>query len=171
MAKAKDFILNQTNTAYVMGVSTQAFLKWNIEADAIDGNEKYYDLRRIVGIRTESLKSGTGNLTKQRVLKEQTLAAKAKIELDLLKGKLVKIKIVEDIWSDQIIASRSVLLSIPKLISKNLINRTKAEIERELTTEIHRALRELADDNIYKDEEEDQETVATTKQNKRKRVG
>lgn len=147
MAKRKNVYLSKIDTAYVMGISVQAFDKWDIVPETKKGVEVYYDLKQVIAYRFDrEPRKGYGELTKNKTKIAEVQAEKAELELAAMKGEYILSEVVKEVWSDLVSTTRAKLLSIPTKLAQSLtVAKTSQKIESILREAIKEALYELKD--------------------------
>ena len=137
-------LLNQRKTAYVMGVSERNFMNWDVTPFGTKDGTVYYDLKKVIAWKLEKEKSKGSNLTAKRERILELMAEKKEMELMHLKGELIQIELIEEIWSSMLSSFKSQLLSFPSRLSKLIsVIDSPLEIEDIIKTEVRTAFEEF----------------------------
>lgn len=113
-------------------------------------------------------KDGIGDITEEKTKLTAAQARKAELEVEIMEGKLVPIREVEEFLIERFSNARAKWLGVPSRIAHRVLTvETFAEAEAEIKSGINEGLEELANDGIPKkyrtgDREDQQDLDSTT---------
>lgn len=144
--KSKELFYNQTDMAYALGVTVQAFRRWNLKPAKRRDRKAFYDVREVFAHRLGMLKDTNPKLRDLRVRHESAKAERAEIELEAIKGELLPYAAVAAAWGDMIANCRAKILNLPTKIAMVTAKMSKpAAIEKKARKLCYDALNELRD--------------------------
>jgi phage terminase Nu1 subunit (DNA packaging protein) len=143
---------NHRETAQLLGISEEALRKAVINRGCPvleqggAGRETIYSWPAVIAWRMQDVMPNDLSVERARLAKEQ--ADRTGMENEVRRGRLADVDDVEREWQDMVLACRAKLLGIPRKLAAQLTNVADPhDIEDRITTEIHTALVELADDD------------------------
>lgn len=150
--EAPAHLLNRKNMALSLGISVQAFDKWNVEPVDKMGREKFFSVKDVLTNRIqnhEAKRQPSGeelDLQKERARLTHHQANMAFLDERVKEGELIPAEVVEQVWCNVIANFRSKVLAIPTKSAHALINIDDiTEIQDILKSQIYEALEELAE--------------------------
>lgn len=168
MPEYKQIVLNKGHTANIMGVSVEAFSKWNVASEGKRNGQVYYDLKKVIAYKLETMKRDTKqtSLTEARIRIARSRAEKSELEVSIMKKEFVPLTAVTLIWSEQMTNIKTKLLALPTSISRELLSyKTQIKIQSKLSDHINLCLEELAN---YEPEENTSINFSERKESKKK---
>lgn len=148
MAERKTIFRNKVYTAWFMGVSVQAFDKWNVQPAGKnpETGEVMYDLKQVVAWRLEkAAERGSSDLTDERTKATRIKNEMAQLELDLMKEKYLMADQVEKVWSDQIVTFKARLSSLGSRVARRVVGKKVREAEKIINASVGEVLEELSE--------------------------
>ncbi len=123
------FLFNKGDSAKVMGVSVQAFSKWNIEPVKKSGRETFFYLPDIIDYRLSRETDETLSLTKARTELAAQQADGHKMKNAVSRRELAPVELLTFALADMASQAISILDSLPLRLKKKCPKLTARDIE------------------------------------------
>lgn len=139
-----ELAISADECAELLGVSRATFYNMVKAGRLPKGDGGAYRLVEVIRAYVANA-SDDDNLTAQKTRLTRAQADKAELELDTMRGKLLKVEDVKKIWSKEIINAKSKLLSMASKLAPQLVGLDAATIGARIKAEVTTALGELKD--------------------------
>lgn len=148
-----EHLLNKKTMAKSLGISTQAFDKWDVKPCHKEGRQVYFSVADVVNNRLENYQSkhqpkdAEGlDIVAERARLTFHQANIAELDEEIKRGELIPSEVVEQVWSDMVASFRAKILSIPTKAAHQFVALTEInEIQDALKEHHHEALQELSE--------------------------
>ncbi len=151
-------ILHKSRTAYMMGISIQAFSRWEVKPVKKKGVHVFYDLREVIAYRSNREEKTSSGLTsiKKELLMHQT--EKKKLEVEKMKGSTIDLELHERVVENLFAIIRTQVLALPSKLTP-LLQNVKTRERHKIITESCRGVLSQAADNIESAQKAQRESV------------
>lgn len=148
-----EHLLNKKLMAKSLGISTQAFDKWDVKPCLKEGRQVYFSVADVVNNRLDNYQSKHQpkdtdglDIVAERARLTYHQANIAELEEDIKRGELIPADVVERVWSDMVASFRAKIMSIPTKAAHQFVSLTEiSEIQDALKEHHFEALQELSD--------------------------
>jgi phage terminase Nu1 subunit (DNA packaging protein) len=139
------FLHNKSDTAKLMGVSTQAMSKWDIAPAQRVGREAFFYLPDVIAWRLQRDTAEKLDLTAERARLAKEQADKTAMENEEKRGRLLDTDRVRELWVRVASNIRTNFLGLPTKAAPAVLGcKTLTQVTHELESAIHEILSELS---------------------------
>ena len=144
--------LNRAKTAQKLNVSLTTLDDWRRKGcpHTKTGKQVFFDIAPL-NTWLDNRAGGDLDYTQERAKLTRLQAAKATLELEQQRGKLLPLEMVIVAWQGQIANCRAKLLALPPKVAAQAVGADYVEIEQLFKGVIYEALDELAGDGVPKE--------------------